>query len=104
MEHKVIFYRSGGGQSDIEDFLNGLCVRRHLSKTDRIHYEKVFTYLEVLERYGTRAGYPFIKHLQNNIWELRPLKYRLLFLEARRDYFVVLNYFVKKQEKHQDMN
>ena len=37
-------------------------------------------YIELLSQHGTRAGQPYIKHLDAEIWELRPLRDRILFV------------------------
>ena len=48
---------------------------------------------------GTRAGEPFVKHLEDNIWELRPLRDRILFAVWINESFVLLTHFVKKTQK-----
>lgn len=34
----------------------------------------------MLSKYGTNLGDTYIKHLQEDIWELRPLRDRILLL------------------------
>ena len=46
-----------------------------------------------------RAGQPYIKHLDAEIWELRPLRDRILFVAWLDGSFVLLHHFVKKTQK-----
>ena len=48
---------------------------------------------------GFRAGQPYIKHLDAEIWELRPLRNRILFVAWLDGSFVLLHHFVKKTQK-----
>lgn len=45
------------------------------------------------------VGEPYIKHLDEEIWELRPLRERILFAYYGKEQFVLLNYFIKKTKK-----
>ena len=49
--------------------------------------------MKILEIHGTRAGEPFVKHLEGEIWELRPLRDRILFVARVNDSFVLLSHF-----------
>ena len=53
----------------------------------------------MLSEYGTRCGEPYVKHLDGDIWELRPGKNRILFACYKGGYFIVLRHFVKKTQK-----
>lgn len=44
-------------------------------------------------------GEPYIKHLSDNIWELRPIRDRILFAYLKNNKFVLLNIFVKQTQK-----
>ncbi len=46
----------------------------------RLNANKINDYIEILRVYGTQAGEPYIKHLDGEIWELRPLRNRILFV------------------------
>ena len=50
----------------------------------------------MLKNRGTMIGEPFIKHLEGDIWELRPLRDRILFAAWLDDGFILLHHFVKK--------
>ena len=69
------------------------------SKDSRIKKNKIYTHIDVLKKKGTAAGMPYIKHLDGDIWELRPIRDRILFAGVYGDAFVLLHYFVKKTQK-----
>ena len=53
----------------------------------------------MLEKYGTSIGEPYIKYLENDIWELRPLRDRILFAYCNNNKFILLSIFMKKTQK-----
>lgn len=55
--------------------------------------------MHILKQYGTMAGEPYMKHLDGDIWELRPLRDRILFVAWHEGSFVLLHSFVKKTQK-----
>ncbi len=67
-----------------------------MSKDSRIKFEKIITYIDLLEKNGLKLAEPYIKYLKNDIWELRPLRYRILFAQIDNNKFILLNYFIKK--------
>ncbi len=48
---------------------------------------------------GLLLGEPYMKHLDGEIWELRPIRNRILFAAAADDGYVLLHAFVKKTQK-----
>lgn len=72
---------------------------RRDSKDSRIKLNKLNDYIELLSQHGIRAGQPYIKHLDAEIWELRPLRDRILFVAWLDGSFVLLHHFVKKTQK-----
>lgn len=59
-----------------------------------------FTGIETAKsQYGTQAGEPYIKHLDGEIWELRPLRDRILFVAWHNGSYVLLHSFMKKTQK-----
>ena len=48
---------------------------------------------------GLNLGEPYIKHIDNEIWELRPLRDRILFASWSNNKFILLSVFVKKTQK-----
>ena len=60
---------------------------------------KIRDYIKVLSEYGTRCGEPYIKHLYSDIWELRPLRDRILFTAWDGERFILLHHFMKQTQK-----
>ena len=49
---------------------------------------------------GRETGEPYMKHLEDEIWELRPLRDRIFICSvALMVVFVLLHHFVKKTQK-----
>lgn len=96
---EVLFYYDKHGESDIVNYLDTLQIKAKTSKTDRINREKILAYIGALERYGTRLGKPYVKHIEDEIWELRPLSNRIFFFYWKDNKFVLLLYFIKKSQK-----
>ena len=97
--YEIIFYRSRNGKSEIEQYLDELAKKAQTSKTDRINRIKILSYLNALSEYGTRIGQPIVKHIEGNIWELRPLSNRIFFFYWKDNKFVLLHHFIKKSQK-----
>ena len=68
-------------------------------KDSRIKLNKIRDYMKTLSVYGTQAGEPYINHLEGEIWELRPLRYRILFVAWVNGSYVLLHQFMKKTQK-----
>lgn len=96
---EIIIYEDECGHSEFEEYINKLAQEKETNKDSRINYNKIIAYLDLLSEMGTRMGVPFTKHLKNEIWELRPLKNRILYAYYKNDSFVILHYFIKKTKK-----
>lgn len=94
---KIHFFQDERGKSPVEDYIRELSARK--DKDSRIKLNKIHDYIKVLSGYGTNAGEPYMKHLEGEIWELRPISDRLLFFELHDGSFVLLHHFVKKTQK-----
>ena len=68
-------------------------------KDSRINLNKIRDYIKTLSEYGTRAGEPYVKHIDGEIWELRPLRNRILFFGYDGDKIILLSHFIKKTQK-----
>ena len=95
--HKIFFYRDRSGNEPVFEYLKELTSKT--DKNSRINANKINDYIEILRVYGTQAGEPYIKHLDGEIWELRPLRNRILFVAWAGDGYVLLHYFIKKTQK-----
>ena len=61
--------------------------------------ENLLAYLVALSQYGTRIGQPMVKHIEGDIWELRPLRNRIFFFYWKENKIVLLHYYIKKSQK-----
>lgn len=96
---EIIFYKDKDGHSDIIKYLDELKEKGQTDKNARINREKILTYLTVLSKYGTRIGSPIVKHIDEKIWEVRPLRNRIFFFYWKENQFVLLHYYIKKSQK-----
>ena len=96
---KIVFYSGEKGESEIEKWVQTLIRESSKNKDSRMNLKKLYFRLDLLREYGTRAGEPYVKHLEDDIWELRPIDNRVLFFYWKNDTFVLLHYFRKKTQK-----
>jgi len=95
--YAIIFYKDGRGKEPALDYIKKLSQRT--DKDSRIKLRKIQEYINVLKTYGTQAGEPYLKHLDGEIWELRPIRDRILFAAWTENSFILLHYFMKKTQK-----
>ena len=69
------------------------------AKDARININKLTEFLDALEKFGVLVGQPVIKHLKNELYELRPLRDRFFFFYKHENRYIILNHFVKKTQK-----
>lgn len=91
--YNIIFYRDTKGNEPVKEYILSLFAKEN--KDNRLKREKIQDYLNILKEHGTRAGEPFVKHLDKQIWELRPLKDRILFFAYIDNTIVLLTHFRK---------
>lgn len=56
-------------------------------------------YIDLLEECGLALKEPYIKKINKRIWELRPMKDRILFASYYNNKFILLNIFNKQTQK-----
>ncbi|MCI9044486.1 MAG: helix-turn-helix domain-containing protein [Peptococcaceae bacterium] len=95
--YKVIFYQDKNGRSAVKKYFAELLARK--DKDNRIKLGKIRDYVKILSEYGTFAGEPYIKHLEGEIWELRPIRDRILFAAWDGRSFILLHCFMKQTQK-----
>lgn len=95
--HKIFFYKDRNGNEPVAAYIDELS--RKTDKDSRVKFNKLRDYIKMLSIYGTQAGEPYMKHLDGEIWELRPLRDRILFAAWYNDGFVLLHCFMKKTQK-----
>ncbi len=95
--YKIYFYKDRNGKEPVKDYIQELA--SHKDKDNRIKLTKIRDYLKMLSEYGTRVGMPYVKHLDGDIWELRPLRDRILFAAWDGESFILLHQFMKQTQK-----
>lgn len=95
--YQIIFYQNSKGESEVNNYLQQL--RKNKNKSNQIKLNKIIAYLRILELNGLNLGEPYIKHINREIWELRPLRDRILFAAYENNKFILLTQFMKKTNK-----
>ena len=72
--YNIYFYKDKDGKEPVAEYIMGLSGKK--DKDSRIKLNKIRDYIKVLSEYGTKAGEPYLKHVDGDIWELRPLRER----------------------------
>lgn len=97
--YNIEFYTNENGVSNIWNLLDSLQRKASTSKDARIQHRQIVQYIQLLEDHGTRLGENITKHIEEDIWELRPGNNRILFFFAKCDTYVLLHLFRKKTQK-----
>ena len=99
------FYRTRGGECQILEFLEELRTKSASNKDARIQFKQVSLYMELLALNGTNMNENITKHLEEDIWELRPGNNRVFYFFVQKDAvlekdtFILLHQFRKKSQK-----
>ncbi len=96
--YEIEFYEDKNGKSEVADYIKKLNTKAATSKECRVNFNKIVAYMDMLEELGTRVE-PVTKHLDGEIWELRPLKNRFLYAYYKDNRFIILHHFIKKTQK-----
>ena len=95
--YEIFFYKDKNGKEPVKEYIKALSKRK--DKDSRIKLNKIQDYIQILKSHGTFAGAPYVKHLEGQIWELRPLRDRILFVGWIDKSFILLHHFMKKTQK-----
>ena len=95
--HPIYFYRNKNGKEPVLEYLQNLSMKS--DKDSRIKANKIQDYIEALSKMGTHSGLPYVKHIEDDLWELRPLRDRIFFVTWHEGSFVLLHHFMKKTQK-----
>ena len=93
----VFYYRNKDGKSDIEDYLQSLDAKT--DKDSRIKANKIYDYIDYLRAAGQNAKEPFAKHLDGEIWEIRPIRDRIFYAAWDVDSFILLHLLKNKDTR-----
>jgi phage-related protein len=94
---EIKFYKDRNGREPVREYIAELATRK--DKDSRIKLQKIRDYVKYLSEHGTQAKEPYVKHLDGEIWELRPIRDRILFAAWDGESFILLHYFIKKTQK-----
>lgn len=97
--YKIEFYENQQGESDVWDFLETLRIKSTTNKDARIQYNQIIFYIDLLAKNGTNLPTKITKHLEDNIWELRPGNNRVFYFYYDESQYVLLHHFRKKSQK-----
>ena len=97
--YKVEFYENAKGESEVREFFASVWKNSNHNKDARIQYEQFLSQLEMLKASGTNLSQKITKHLEEDIWELRPGHNRVLYFCWLGDTFVMLHHFRKTTQK-----
>ena len=95
----IVFYSTSDGVSELWNFLEDLQEKASTNKDARIQHKQIAQYIQLLADHGTRLGENITKHLEEDIWELRPGISRVFFFYHKDDTYVLLHQFRKKTQK-----
>jgi phage-related protein len=96
---RVKIYIERGGYSPIKELLDDLDKKAKADKSARIRLKTIYRHFDALREYGSRVGMPYARHIEDDIWELRPLNDRFFYAYWKDNEFVVLHQYVKKSGK-----
>ena len=97
--YKIEFYENQHGESDVWDFLETLRIKSTTNKDARIQYNQIIFYIDLLAKNGTNLPTNITKHLEDDIWELRPGNNRVFYFYYDESQYVLLHHFRKKSQK-----
>lgn len=95
--YDVEIYETENGKSEVKEYIKEL--QKKNNKDKKIKFQKIIAYIRMLKEQGLSLGEPYIKHLDEEIWELRPLRNRILFASCMDNKFVLLTIFMKQTQK-----
>jgi phage-related protein len=95
--NQIYYYMNSNGVMPVREYIDDLAT--HTDKHSRINYHKILEYIDALEENGFALMEPQIKHIEGDIWELRPIRNRIFFAAWAEDGFVLLHHFIKKTRK-----
>ena len=94
---QIIFYKDRQGREPVVSYIEELATQN--TKDARIRLTKIRAYVKALSDRGLPLTVELCKHLDGDIWELRPTKDRVLFAGWHNGIFVLLHFFEKKGQK-----
>ena len=97
--YNIEFYETSDGVSELWNFPDDLQRKAISNKDARIQHKQITLYIQLLEDHGIWLDENITKHLEEDIWELRPGSNRVLYFFYKDDTYVLLHRFRKKTQK-----
>ena len=97
--YNVVFYEDAHRESQLRNELLSLAKKSINSKDARIQLKQITLYIELLKSFGLNQPINISKHLEGEIWELRPGVNRIVFFCYSERTFVLLHMFRKSSQK-----
>lgn len=95
--YDIEFYEDKNGKSEVYEYIQEL--KKNNSKENRQKLKKIGMYIDLLSECGLTLTEPYIKKIDKEIWELRPLRDRILFASWCNNKFILLSVFMKQTQK-----
>ena len=92
--YEVFAYKDKNEESPIDSYIGELMSKE--DKDSRIKANKILEYIAYLQRYGVQAREPYVKHLEGDIWELRPIRDRIFYAAWDGNSFILLHLLKNK--------
>ncbi len=95
MEWQVNYYTQSDGVQPVKEWIDGLEMKLQL---------KIFRAFELLEQFNLDLKAPYVKPLEEKLYELRIKDskgiYRVIYFAYKDKQFIMLNGFMKKTQKN----
>ena len=88
MKYKIEFYQNVSGYSPVWEFPESLRTKSVSNKNARIQYKQATLHIQLLEDNGTHLPENITKHIENDIWELRPGNNRIFYFYHKDNTYV----------------
>lgn len=95
--YEIIFYEDKNGTSQLYNYMQELDAKK--DKFSRVYLNRIKQNIKMLQDNGTLNNENFVKHIEGEIWELRPIPNRILFAAWVGNSFVLLHHFRKDTKK-----
>lgn len=95
--YEITFYKDSNGKSEVFEYIKEL--KSKDNKENKQKAKKIDLYIRLLQEYGLTLTEPYIKKVDGEIWELRPLRDRIMFASWCDNKFIMLSVFMKDTQK-----
>ncbi|MBP2660588.1 MAG: type toxin-antitoxin system RelE/ParE family toxin [Firmicutes bacterium] len=97
--YEIIFYEDAHGNCPVDNLISQLDKKAERSKDAKIQLKQIMFQLDLLTKAGTRNSNEYVKHIQGDLWELRPGDNRILLFGWKGNNIVLLHSFRKATNK-----